>query len=75
MLAVFGDFMLDDANLICCVCTAFAEGFLEKTITLLEGFFPAGRDIEDLAEELKGIMARIVIFDIPGRLCSSSGWN
>ena len=49
MLAVLGDFMVDDANLLCRMRTALAQGLLEEVVALLECFFAPGGDIKELA--------------------------
>ena len=50
MLAVLGDFVVYDANLLGCMCTAFTESLLEEFVALLKGFFASRGDIEDLAK-------------------------
>jgi len=53
VLAVLGDFVVDDANLLGCMCTPFTESLLEELVALLKGFFAPRGDIENLAIELK----------------------
>jgi hypothetical protein len=53
VLAVLGDFVVDNANLLRCMRTALAESFLEEVVALLEGFFAPGGDIEELATKIR----------------------
>ena len=45
--------MLDDANLLCCMCTTLAESLLEEVVTLFKCFFAPGGDIEELEMKAK----------------------
>ena len=53
VLAVLGDFMVNDANLPCCMCPALAESLLEEVVTLFNCFFATGGNIEELARKAK----------------------
>jgi hypothetical protein len=53
VLAVLGDFMVDDTHLLCCMRTALVKSLLEKVVALLGCFFAPGGDIEELATTIK----------------------
>ena len=52
MLAVLGNFVVDDTNLFRCMRTALAESLLEEVVALLECFFTPRGDIEKLAMKI-----------------------
>jgi len=51
---VLGDFMVDDANLLCCMRTALAETLLEEVVALFKCFFIPRGNIEELVMKAKG---------------------
>ena len=51
---------MDDANLLCCMCTTLAETLLEKVVALFKCFFIPRGDIEELVMKAKGTRGEYV---------------
>lgn len=49
------DLVVDDANLLSCMCIAFTESLLEEFVGLLKGFFASRGYIEDLVRLRTGV--------------------